>query len=101
MEQGKFWELHDRLVAHVPDNQSELDDLIENLGIDRDRLNGAVREHTYREKIDAGKLEAGENGITDVGLFINGKEYQKYPGTFEDLCQAIDDKLERLEAEND
>lgn len=97
-EQGKFWEMHNALIEDVPQNDVELQALAESVGLDMGTFNKALTSGKYREVIESAKQETKANGVNDVALFINGQEYQKYPGTFDDLCREIEAELERMGA---
>ena len=97
-EQGKFWEMHDMIIQDVPDDISELTALAEDLGLDMERFNEALDSGEFYEKVRLAKEDAISDGVNYVLVFINGKEYKKYPGTLTDLCDAIDEELERIEA---
>lgn len=76
--QGAFWQMHDRLF----ERQFALDDehLIEyatELGLDADRLGGALAAGSYRGKVRddfRGGVQSGVNGTPT--FFINGVRHQ-------------------------
>lgn len=94
-DQGKFWEMHNALIDDVPQNDAELKALAEKVGLDIGLFDDALARGEYRAKIESAIKESEAMGVTEVALFINGKEYQAYPGTFDDLCRAIETELER------
>jgi len=94
-EQGKFWELHDRLLADVPDDMSELEACAAELGLDTQKFGEALDTGRFTGKVDLAKQEAISRGVKHVAVFINGREYRHSPGTLSDLCDAIDEELER------
>ena len=96
-EQGKFWEFHDRLIQKVPDDTTSLLGLAEDLGLDMGRFSEALDSGKYTETVRKSKEEANTQGVTGVSMFINGKEYEKSPGTLEDLYNAIDNELVKLD----
>ena len=97
-EQGKFWQMHDRFLEDVPHDISELQAVAEGLGLDMQKFNEALDSGKFAETVQLAKQEAISRGVEQVSLFINGKEYKKYPGTLVDLCHEIDEELERLAA---
>jgi len=99
--QGKFWELHGAFVANAPTSEVELYTMAESVGLDMGTFTEELTGGKYRETIESSIREAEAEGVTNLALFINGKEYRKYPGTFEELCQAIEKELDRLEVGND
>ena len=97
-DQGKLWQMHDRIIQDVPDNMSELKAVAEGLGLDMERFNEALYSGEFTEMVQLAKEKAISAGVRYVSVFINEKEYEKYPGTLNDLCRAIDEELERIEA---
>lgn len=114
-EQGRFWELHDQLIDDEPCDIAKLiaaakstgvdmDTLIfshlvteaENIGLEIEKFTEALESGRFIEKVRLAKQEAELAGVKYVSVFINGKEYQKYPGTLDDFYTAINEELERL-----
>ena len=87
---GEFWVLHDRLLEGVPGDEIELEALVSSMNFDRDEVREALENYVYRGVVEQAKAEAEARGVTDTGLFINGKEYQGYPGTFEEFRAEIE-----------
>lgn len=100
-EQGKFWELHDQLVDLVPQEIEILQYHAGNAGLDMDLFNAALESGKFTETVRQSKKEAVAQGVKSVGLFINGKEYKKHPGTLEELYTAIDAELEKVKIDAD
>jgi protein-disulfide isomerase len=97
-EQGKFWEMHDRTVGDVPDDLSELKAAAKDLGLDMGKFDEALDSGRFTKKVQLAVQEARSDGVHYVALFINGREYEKYPGTLADLYDAIDEEVERIKA---
>ena len=95
-EQGKFWELHDRIIENVPSDITQLTIVAEDIGLDMKQFNEALESGRFTEKVRLAKQEAISAGVKYVSVFINGKEYQKNPGTLNDFYAAINEELERL-----
>lgn len=95
-EQGKFWEMHDRFIQNVPSDINQLQTVAEEIGLDIEEFNEALESGQFTEKVRLAKQEAISAGVKYVSVFINGKEYQKNPGTLDDFYAAIDEELERL-----
>ncbi len=93
--------MHDAFIVNIPRSEIEIYSLAESVGLDMDTFTEELTSGKYRETIESLIREAATKGVTDVALFVNGKEYRKYPGTFEDLCGAIKEELERLQAGKD
>ncbi|HEY5928666.1 MAG TPA: sigma-70 family RNA polymerase sigma factor [Kofleriaceae bacterium] len=76
--QGKFWELHDVMMA----NQDDLtrDAIIgygKQAGMDVGKLTKALDQHTYQSELEAEVAAATEIGVNAVPTFlINGEEVQ-------------------------
>jgi protein-disulfide isomerase len=75
--QGKFWEMHDELLAHQ--NQIAPQDLVryaQQLGLDVDQFSDDLRRHEHAERIadDVGTADASEVAGTP-SFFINGKRH--------------------------
>lgn len=96
--QGKFWELHRAVIENAPEDEHGLWALAAGLGLDMPALNRALEEGTYRAGIEASIQAAEALGVKEVALFVNGKEYRKYPGTLDDLSRLIESELERIES---
>ena len=94
-EQGKFWELHDRLLEDVPDDMSELKACAAEIGLNMQRFSQALDSGEFRERVELARQEAISRGVEHVSVFINGREYQHSPGTLSDLRDAIDEELEK------
>lgn len=99
-EQGKFWELHRAVIEKAPEDEEGLRALAEGVGLDMSALNEALEKGTYRARVEASVQAAKALGVKEVSLFVNGKEYRKYPGTFDDLRGMIDQELGHLEGDN-
>jgi len=95
-EQGKFWEMHDRLSDGVPDDVTALKALAAEIGLDMQAFNEALDSGKFQEKVELAKEEAISRGVESVSVFINGREYQHYPGTLSDLRAAIEEELNRI-----
>ena len=113
-EQGKFWEMHARLIGDEyfdiarlleaaqsggmnPEefavSQVTLD--AENLTLDMGKFFKALVNEQYSGRVRLAKQEAIQNGITHVSFFINGVEYTKYPSTFDEFAVIINEEIER------
>ncbi|MFO8009827.1 MAG: thioredoxin domain-containing protein [Dehalococcoidia bacterium] len=94
-DQGKFWELHYRLVTNTPDDLPSLYQIASEIELDMEKFNLALESGQYREKVEKAKEEAKATGIEYVGMFVNGKEYKGYPGNIENLARMIDKELHK------
>jgi RNA polymerase sigma factor (sigma-70 family) len=73
--QGKFWELHDLMLAHQDDlSRPALLALAEQVGLDVAAFTAALDRHSFAAQVAADKATAAELGIEAVPAFlINGK----------------------------
>ena len=90
-EQGKFWEMHDRLFVDNKNNlmnteQYEAD--AKELGLDMEKFSACLSEERGKEKIQADIDEAKKIGVAgSPQTFINGKPFPgAYP--FEDFTDS-------------
>jgi RNA polymerase sigma factor (sigma-70 family) len=72
--QGKFWELHDLMLAHQEDlTVDSMFPLAQQAGLDVGKLRAALDQGTYRAKLDADKAAAAELKVQGTpAFFING-----------------------------
>jgi Na+/H+ antiporter NhaA len=76
--QGKFWEMHDKLIEHQEDlSPRDLRQYAEELGLDMDRFWDELRRHEHAERIadDVGSADASGVAGTPT-FFINGRRHQ-------------------------
>src|SRR4051812_22742640 len=76
--QGKFWEMHDKLIDHQDElAPRDLARYAEELGLDMDRFWDDLRRHEFAERIaeDVGTADASGVAGTPT-FFINGKRHQ-------------------------
>lgn len=75
--QGRFWPMHDRLLAHQ--DHLEPKNLIghaDALGLDVERFRADLRQHTSRARIVADVESAAESGVRGTPtFFINGRRH--------------------------
>ena len=99
-DKDKFWEMHDRVTMNAPQDLDDLKIIIENIGLDVEESIAAIDSEEYYATVFEAREEAKSRGVSGIALFVNSTEYMKYPGTLDDLVNAIDNELERI-AEND
>jgi predicted DsbA family dithiol-disulfide isomerase len=119
-EQGRFWEMHDRLIDDIPCDiavliaavESTVTDIREftiahlvseaaELGLDMEKFNKALESGRFNEKVQMAKQDGISSGVQTVSLFINGKEFRAIRGTLDEFYAAITAELERLEKDAD
>jgi Na+:H+ antiporter, NhaA family len=92
--QGKFWQLHDLMLAKQDDlSRGLLLALAEQAGLDVPMFRSALDSHSYADRVAADLEAADEIEITDTPAFvINGR---KIIGNvpISSLCTAIDSAL--------
>ncbi len=75
--QGRFWEMHDLLLAHQ--DALELQDLqahAAELGLDLDRFNDDLRRHSSAARIAADVESAAASGVLGTPtFFVNGRRH--------------------------
>lgn len=90
-EQGKFWEMHDKLFQDAKDNALSIDEYRKNaqeIGLDQAKFNQCLDTEKYKDVIQASQLEAKEFGVNGTpASFING---ESVPGAvpFEDFVDS-------------
>ena len=75
--QGRFWEMHDALLAHQDELLgSELQRHAEALGLDLERFTDDLRTHRHAGRVFADVASADESGVTGTPtFFINGRRH--------------------------
>ena len=75
--QGKFWEMHDLLLAHQ--DRLRIMDLIryaEQLGLDQERFHDDLMSHLHRERVAQDVESADLSGVSGTPtFFINGRRH--------------------------
>lgn len=101
-EQGKFWEMHDKLFE-TQTEWSALGDsdaaafflnLAVQLGLDENKVKQAVAENTFNSKIDSDLAEGRSLGVNSTPtFFLNGRKLTLQK--FEDLNTAVAEELKK------
>ena len=94
-EQGKFWELHDRMYAHQ--DALKVDDLKKaaaELGMNKKRFDKCIDSDQYDAAIQA-DLKAGQQaGVSGTpALFVNGRPVPGGAVGYDVLAKVIDEEL--------
>ena len=76
-EQGRYWEMHDRLYAEEPPiGEDRLFAIAESLGLDLDRLRRDLSAEPARLRVAGDLADGRANGVTGTPtIFINGLRY--------------------------
>lgn len=101
-EQGKFWEMHDKLFETQTEwsNLSDKDatafflNLAVQLGLDENKVKQAVAENTFNSKIDSDLAEGRSLGVNSTPtFFVNGRKLNLQK--FDDLSNAVAEELKK------
>jgi protein-disulfide isomerase len=94
--QGKFWQMHNYLFEH----QKELDnthlwEYAQAVGLDMDRFEGDMEQHTYRSRVEEDVESGDQSGVQGTPTFyINGVLYdgaynpEALQSALEDACNS-------------
>jgi protein-disulfide isomerase len=89
-EQGAFWEMHDRLMAHQDElTPTDLYDHAAQLGLDLERFSEDLRRRRYAPRIAEDVQSADASGVSGTpSFFINGRRHE---GVYDEatLTQAV------------
>ncbi len=98
-EQGKFWEMHDRLFANQGKLQvAELKGHAAALGLGADAFNQCLDSGKHAGDTQRDAQEGSDYGVSGTpAFFINGRPLVGAQ-PFETFAQVIDDELERVAA---
>jgi protein-disulfide isomerase len=74
-EQGKYWEMHDKLFAGFPDvDDAKAEELAQGLGLDMKKWKADLTSDALAQKIDADMKQGDALGVRGVPIvFINGR----------------------------
>jgi protein-disulfide isomerase len=78
--QGKFWEMHDRLMEHQEALRDE--DLVAHaaaIGLDTTRFADDLRKHAYASKVHAQEATGAHSVLATPTFFINGVRFDDNP----------------------
>ncbi len=94
-EQGKFWEMADRIYSHQPDlNEQFLYDSASVLGLDQTRFKDAMASQRFLPVIEADFNEGRQRGINGTPTFIVGRTVISGLPTWDKLEAAVLKELE-------
>lgn len=93
-EQGKFWEMHDKIFANQADlSEAAYERYAEELGLDIERFKRDMTSKALEQKIEADKREAAALGVSGTpSFFINGY-YLSGAQPYESFKAMIDRQL--------
>ena len=95
-EQGKFWELHDKVVQVMPRDLDALKACAAEAGLDMQKWDEALKSGKFKEKVKLALQKAIARGVTEATIFVNGKEYHKYPPDVGDISAMIVEAKDKI-----
>lgn len=95
-EQGRFWEMKDRLFANQAALSEEMIyDTARSLGLDMQRFRDALARHKYAAKVQTDLDEGRRKGINGTPTFFVGQTMLRGLPTWEKLEAAVQHELKR------
>ncbi|MFH0900115.1 MAG: thioredoxin domain-containing protein [Pseudomonadota bacterium] len=93
-EQGKFWQMHDKLFANQKAlDRASLERYAGEIGLDLKKFKDALDTHKFKAKIDSEMAQAQRVGARGTpNFFVNGKQLTGAK-PFEEFKKAIDDEI--------
>jgi Na+/H+ antiporter NhaA len=75
--QGRFWEMHDALLAHQGElRPTQLRSYADEIGLDSERLIGELHRREYAPRVSEDVASADESGVSGTPtFFINGRRH--------------------------
>jgi len=96
-EQGKFWPFHDRLFESPELNNTVIDKIAEELGLDHDKFKKDMASEEIRQKLDKDMRDANKAEVSGTpAIFINGRKVKSRG--LAALQAMIDKELERIKS---
>ena len=103
-DQGKFWEMHDRLFyaqdlwngAATSSPEKKMKAFAEELGLDKKKFNACFDSQVHYPRIKASGQEAERRGVTETPSFIIGST--KYAGSlpYDQIKKIVDAELAKM-----
>jgi hypothetical protein len=95
-EQGKFWELHDKVVQVMPRDIDALKACAAEVGLDMSAFNQALDSGKFKAKVELATQGAIDRGVDHATIFINGSEYHKYPPDVGEISAMIVEAKDKI-----
>src|SRR3569623_1028714 len=100
-EQGKFWQMHDKLFANQTAlTRADLDKYAQEIGLDMGKYKAAMDSHKFKDSIKRDSDEAEKFGARGTpNFFINGRylrgaqPIEAFMATFDEVIKKADEKL--------
>ncbi len=98
-EQGKFWQMHDKLFANQQNlDRPSLEKYAQELGLNMGKFNAALDQQTFKAEIEADSKMGNKIGANGTpAFFINGT-FLSGAQPFEAFKARIDEQLVKAEA---
>ena len=100
-EQGKFWEMHDKIFENQTSwSENNAADLIffgyaSDLGLDVEKIKTAIAQKTYNEIVKTDVADGEKLGVNSTPtIYVNGVKLDKIP-TYEELKAKIEEELKK------
>jgi protein-disulfide isomerase len=89
-EQGRFWDMHDRLLTHQQDlAPADLFRYASDLGLDLERFSEDMRRRRHAPRVAEDVRSADASGVTGTPtFFVNGRRHQGVYDT-DTLARAV------------
>ena len=99
-EQGKFWEMHDKLFANFRNlNRENYEKWAQEIGLDMNKFKAALDSGKYKERVASDAAAANRVGARGTpAFFINGRLVSGAQ-PFENFKRVIDEELKRADEE--
>jgi protein-disulfide isomerase len=93
-EQGKFWEMHDKMFANQRAlGREELDKYAAELGLDMAKFKAAMDSGKFKDQVDADQKLGESVGVQGTPSMFIGAERIENPADFDSVAAAIDAAL--------
>jgi protein-disulfide isomerase len=100
-QQGKFWELHDRMFANqMALDRPSLEKHAQELGLDLAKFKAAMDDPKVKERVEADKKQAAQFGASGTPtFFVNGRKlvgaqpFESFQAVIDQEIKKADEKL--------
>ncbi len=100
-EQGKFWEMHDKLFANQQNlGRADLEKYAQEIGLNMGKFKAALDSHKFKDKIKRDSDDAEKYGARGTpNFFINGRNLrgaqpvEAFKATIDEEIKKADEKL--------
>jgi protein-disulfide isomerase len=98
-QQGKFWEMHDKLFANQQDlDAASLEKYAQEIGLDLGKFKAALASPKTKAVVEADKKQVDQFGVQGTpSFFVNGRAFSgAYP--LESFKMVLDEEIKRVDA---